>query len=54
MVRDVNKIEDLAYIYRAVENIFAFRVIDMVDFNSDFAKPVFGNVSVVIKKIINL
>ena len=51
---DVNKIEDLAYIYRAVENIFAFRVIDMVDFNSDFAKQVFGNVSVVIKKIINL
>lgn len=50
----INKIEDLAYIYRAVENIFTFRVIDMADFESDFAKEVFGNVSVVIKKIINL
>lgn len=50
----VNRIEDLAYIYRSVENIFAFRVIEMADFESDFAKEIFGNVSVVIKKIIDL
>ena len=49
-----NNIEDLAYIYRSIENIFAFRAIHVADFESDFAKEVFGNVSVVIKKIINL
>ena len=49
-----NNIEDLAYIYKSIENIFAFRAIDVADFESDFAKEVFGNVSVVIKKIINL
>lgn len=51
---NVNNIDELAYIYRAIENIFAFRLIDIADFESDFAKEIFGNVSVVIKKIINL
>lgn len=51
---DVNKIEDLAYIHRSIENIFAFRVLDKAVFESDLAKKVFGNISVVINKIINL
>ena len=51
---DVNKIEDLAYIHRSIENIFAFRVLSKAAFESDLAKKVFGNISVVINKIINL
>lgn len=49
-----NNIDELAYTYRSIENILAFRAIYMADFESDFAKEVFGGVSAVITKIIEL
>lgn len=49
-----DNIDELAYTYRSIENILSFRAIDVADFESDFAKEVFGNVSVVINKIIDL
>ena len=49
-----DNIDELAYTYRSIENILSFRAIDIADFESDFAKEVFGNVSVVINKIIDL
>lgn len=48
-----DNIDELAYSYRSIENILAFRM-STADFTSDYAKEIFGKVSVVINKIIAL
>lgn len=49
---DVSNIADLAYIYRALDRVHTFRYVSNIE--SDAAKEVFGNISAVIQKIINL
>ena len=49
---DTENIVDLAYIYRLVSNIAAFEF--NTDFESEYAKELFGNITPVIQKIINL
>ena len=49
---DVNNIDELAYIYIEISNIIAFEYV--IDFNTDYSKEVFGNISAVLTKIVNL
>lgn len=49
---DTNNIAEISYFYRLINNILSFKYTN--DMESDFAKKIFGNITVVIQKIINL
>ena len=49
---NMDNIVDISYIYRLINNIVSFKYTN--DFESDFGKEIFGNITVVIQKIINL
>ena len=49
---NMDNIVDVSYIYRLINNIVSFKYTN--DFESDFGKEIFGNITVVIQKIINL
>lgn len=49
---DMHKVEDIAYVYRMIANISSFEF--NTEFDSEYAKELFGNIIKVIQKIIAL